>query len=141
MGCSSSNRGGYGYNIRGNQRYGRNNNNRRGNYRNQHYNRNRSRRYESQSRNRRNNRSVSNSRFRSGSTVSTNRDGIKCFECREYDHFASICPTRQASRETEQIQQLFYMGKDQTILQTPLMDTDESPLTITLMEARDNLNL
>ena len=33
------------------------------------------------------------------------------------------------------------MDEDQTILQTPLMDTDEGPLTITPMEARDNLNL
>ena len=104
------------------------------------YNRNRSRSYERQSRNRRNNRSISNSRSRSVSRPSTNRDRIRCFECREYDHFARECPTRQASRETEQIQQIFNMDKDQTILQTPLMDTDEGPLTITPMEARDNLN-
>ena len=33
------------------------------------------------------------------------------------------------------------MDEDQTILQTPLMDTDEKQLPITPMEARDNLNL
>ena len=43
--------------------------------------------------------------------------GIRCFECREYDHFARECPTRQASRETEQIQWMFNMDEDQTILQ------------------------
>ena len=24
--------------------------------------------------------------------VSTNRDRVKCFQCREYDHFANECP-------------------------------------------------
>ena len=67
-------------------------------------------------RSRRNNRSASNSRSRSGSRASTNRDRIRCFECREYDHFVRECPTRQESRETEQIQQIFNMDKVQTIL-------------------------
>ena len=100
-----------------------------------------SRSFERQSRNRRNNRSLSHSRSRLGSRASTNRDRIRCFECREYDHFARECPTRQASRETEKIQQIFNTDEDQTILQTPLRDTDEEQLTIILMEARDNLNL
>ena len=75
---------------------------------------------------------MSNSRSRSGSRASTNRDGIRCFKCREYDHFAMECPTRQESRETEQIQQMFNMDKDQTILQTSLMDTEEDEIIITL---------
>ena len=33
------------------------------------------------------------------------------------------------------------MYKDQTILQTPLTDIEEDKMIITLMEARDNLNL
>ena len=28
----------------------------------------------------------------SGSRTSTNRDRIRCFKCREYDHFANECP-------------------------------------------------
>ena len=84
---------------------------------------------------------MSNSRSRSGSRASTNRDRIRRFECREYDHFAKECPTRQANREAEQIQQMFNMDEDQTILQTPLMDTDKDEQTITLVETRDNLNL
>ena len=36
---------------------------------------------------------------------------------------------------------MFNMDKDQTILQTPLIGTDEESLNITAMEARDNLNL
>ena len=67
--------------------------------------------------------------------------GLDVFECREYDHFARECLTRQASREVEQVQQMFNMDEDQTILQTPLMDTDEDEQTITPVETRDNLNL
>ena len=31
-------------------------------------------------------------RSRSSSRVTTNRDRIRCFRCREYDHFANECP-------------------------------------------------
>ena len=31
-------------------------------------------------------------RSRSNSRVTTNRDRIRCFRCREYDHFANECP-------------------------------------------------
>ena len=51
------------------------------------------------------------------------------------------CPTRQANREIEQIQQMFSMDEDQTILQSPPMDTDQEEQTITPVETRDNLNL
>ena len=84
---------------------------------------------------------MSNSRLRSGSRASTNRDRIMCFECREYNHFVRECPTRQESRGTEQIQQMFNMDEDQTILQTPLMDTEEDEITITPTETRDDVNL
>ena len=84
---------------------------------------------------------MSNSRLRLGSRASMNRDRIRCFKCREYGHFARECPTRQESRETEQIQQMFNMDKDQTILQTPLMDTEEEGMTIAPTETRNNLNL
>ena len=36
---------------------------------------------------------------------------------------------------------MFNMDKDLTILQTPLMDTDEDEQTITPVETRNNLNL
>ena len=38
-------------------------------------------------------RSASSSRSSSGSRASTNRDRIRCYNCREYDHFARDCPT------------------------------------------------
>ena len=34
----------------------------------------------------------SSSRSRSGSRASTNRDSIRCFKCRGYNHFAKDCP-------------------------------------------------
>ena len=37
-------------------------------------------------------RSESSSRSRSNLRVSTNRDRVRCFKCREYDHFANECP-------------------------------------------------
>ena len=73
--------------------------------------------------------------------MTTNRDRIRCFECRVYDHFARDCLTTQANREAEKIQQIFNMEKDQTILQTPLMDVDQDGQTISPVETRDNLNL
>ena len=85
--------------------------------------------------------SASNSRLRSGSRASTNRDRIRCFEYREYNHFARECLLRQASRVVDQIQQMFKMDEDQTILQISLMDTDEDKQTITPVETKDNLNL
>ena len=49
--------------------------------------------------------------------------------------------TTQANREAKQIQQMFNMDEDQTILQPPLMDIDQERQTICLVETRDNLNL
>ena len=72
-----------------------------------------------QNRDRRDSRSISNSRSWSGSRVTTNRDRIRCFECREYDHFARDCPTRQASREAEQIQQMFNMDEGSDNITNP----------------------
>ena len=147
MRYSPNNRGSYVYNMWGSQgyrRYNNNINNRRGNYRNQNYNRDRSRSFERLIRNRRDGRRASNSRSRSGSRTSTNRDRIWCFECRQYNHFTWECPTKQArqsSRETKQIQQMFNMDKNQTLIQTSLMDTDKDELTITPTDTRGNLNL
>ena len=90
-----NNRGNFGYNSRGSQRYRNNYNDyRRNNYRDQGYDRNRSRSLDRQDRSRRRHRSMSNGRSRSGSRASTNRDKIRCFECREYDYFVRECLTK-----------------------------------------------
>ena len=99
-------RGNFRGNVRMYQKFGRQNSRGEytGNYRNKNYNRGRGR---SRSRerlfsrninNRRNDRSISNSRSRSGSRVNTNRHRIRCYKCREYNHFAKDCPTFKKER-------------------------------------------
>ena len=50
-------------------------------------------------------RSSSNSRLRSGSRASTNGDRIRCYTCREYDHFTRVCTNSREERNLEQLQQ------------------------------------
>ena len=35
-------------------------------------------------------------RNRSNSRITTNRDRVRCYRCREYDHFANECPNAVA---------------------------------------------
>ena len=121
-------------NFRGNTRgYSRQNN--RGNYRNERYNdynrdRNRSRERtftRNYSSNR--DRSSSNSRLRSGSRANTNRDRIRCYKCREYDHFARDCPNSREERDLEQLQQMLNMEEQSH--RTESSDDDyRSPLNL-----------
>ena len=50
--------------------------------------------------------------------MSTNRDRIICYKCREYDHFMEDCPTAKEERDIEQIEQMFNLDKEQTSLKT-----------------------
>ena len=80
------------------------------------YNRSRDRLREgSFSRNYGNNRdrSSSNSRSRSGSRASTYRDRIRCYNCREYDHFTKDCPTSREERDLEQLQQMLNLEAEE----------------------------
>ena len=58
---------------------------------------------------------MSNSKSRSGSRASANRDRTHCYKCREYDHFTSNCPTSREEKEIEQLQQMLNLGDKQTI--------------------------
>ena len=67
--------------------------------------------------------SSSNSRSRSGSRASTNGDRIRCYNCREYDHFVRNCPNSREERDLEQLQQMLNMeAKEQTHLLTNRQD-------------------
>ena len=46
-------------------------------------------------------RSRPESRSRSNSRVSTNRDRIRCYRCREYDHFVVECPNVPTDEELD----------------------------------------
>ena len=75
-------------------------------------------------------RSSSNDRSRSWSRASTNRDRIRCYICREYDHFARDCPTSREERDLEQLQHMLNMEEqDCRSLSTHSSDEDcRSPL-------------
>ena len=98
-------RGNFRGNLRSNQNY-RGQNYRDGyrrNYRSDNYERGRSKSREKQfSDNARRNDRSSSSRSRSGSRAST-RDRIRCYKCREYDHFAKDCLTSKIQKETKQV--------------------------------------
>ena len=70
-------------------------------------------------------RSTSSSRSRSGSRASTNRDRIRCYNCREYDHFARDCPTSREERDLDQLQQMLNLEEKQTHL---LSNRQSSPM-------------
>ena len=104
-----------------NERYGNNNNR----------DRNRSRERTFVGKYRRN-RSSSNDRSRSGSRASTNRDRIRCYACREYDHFARDCPNSGEERDLEQLQHMLNMEEqDHGSISTHSSDEDcRSPLNL-----------
>ena len=51
-------------------------------------------------------RNASNSRSGSGSRASTNRERIRCYNFREYNHFARDCPNSREERDLDQLQQM-----------------------------------
>ena len=94
-------------------------------------NRNRSRERTSVG-NYRRDRSSSNDRSRSGSRASTNSDRIRCYLCREYDHFARDCPSSREERNLEQLQHMLNVEK-QDCISLPTNSSDEdcrSPLNL-----------
>ena len=71
----------------------------------------------------------SNSRSRSGSRANTKRDRIRCYKCREYDHFTKDCPNSREERDLEQLQQMLNMEEQNH--RTESSDDDyRSPLNL-----------
>ena len=77
-------------------------------------------------------RSSGSDRSRSGSRTSTNRDRIRCYACREYDHFTRDCPNSGEERDLEQLQHMLNMEEqDHRSLSTHSSDEDcRSPLNL-----------
>ena len=55
-----------------------------------------------------------------------NRDRIRCYKCREYDHFPKDCPSCKEERELEQLQQMLNLEDEQTSLKSLVMNTQEN---------------
>ena len=55
-----------------------------------------------------------------------NRDRIRCYKCREYDHFVKDCPTSREERELEQLQQMLNLEGDQTSLKSLMINTQDN---------------
>ena len=71
-------------------------------FRNRSQSRNRNENYDTRGRSRdRNNRRREESGSQSNSRVSTNCDCVRCYQCREYNHFTSECPNTPTDEETD----------------------------------------
>ena len=83
----------------------------------------------------------SSSRSRSGSRVSTNIDRIRCFKCRQYNHFAKDCLSisETENKQSEQIQQMLNL-EDKTTLKVLMADTYENLIRTNSEETIDDLN-
>ena len=75
--------------------------------------------------------------------ASTNRDRIRCFKCREYDHFVKDCPniSDTEKEQSEQIQQMFNLEEDKTALNVPAANTYNDLNRTKSDETIDHLNL
>ena len=77
-------------------------------------------------------RSSGSDRSRSGSRTSMNRDRIRCYACREYDHFVRDCSNSREERDLEQLQYMLNMEEqDHRSLSTHSSNEDcRSPLNL-----------
>ena len=65
---------------------------------------------------------------------------MRCFKCREYDHFTKDCPNSETERESEQIQQMYYLEK-KSVLKVLATDTYDDLIGTNSDNTIDHLNL
>ena len=75
-------------------------------------------------------------RSRSNSRVTTNRDRVRCFRCREYDHFANECPNVGTDDSDE-----YESGRAALQLMTTEAEIHDNFDTTRFIEETDYLNL
>ena len=61
---------------------------------------------------------------------------MRCYKCREYDHFAKDCPMSREERELEQLQHMLDLDDEQTSLKQIATSTHENSIS-----SEDNLRL
>ena len=83
-------------------------------------------------------RSSSNYRYRSGSRASTNRDRIKCYACREYDHFVRNYPNSREERDLEKLQHMLNMEEQDYGSLTMHSSDEDLQKSFKLMNSRDD---
>ena len=85
----------------------------------------------------------SSSRSRSGLKASTNGGRIRCFTCKEYDHFVKDCLniSYTEKEQSEQIQQMLNLEEEKTGLNVFAADTYDDLIRTSSEEAIDHLNL
>ena len=59
----------------------------------------------------------------------------------EYDHFTEDCPDSDTEKESEQIQQMFNLDKDKTVLKALPVDTYDDLIRTNSGNAIDHLNV
>ena len=74
----------------------------------------------------------------SGSRASTTRDRIRCYKCKEYDHFAKDCPTSREERELEQLLDILNLDDEQTSVKLLVTSTRDN---LNSINSEDNLRL
>ena len=79
---------------------------------------------------------------RSGLRVSTNRDRIRCFKCKECNHFSKECPNISDTEKehSEQIQQMLNLEENKTSLKVLVADTYDDVIRTNSEKTIDYLN-
>ena len=67
-----------------------------------------------------------------------NRDRIRCYKCREYDHFVKDCPTSREEKEIEQLQQMLNLEDEQTSIKFLVVNTQDN---FSRVNSEENLRL
>ena len=67
-----------------------------------------------------------------------NRDRIRCYKCREYDHSTKDCPTSRKEKEIEQLQQMLDLEDEQTSLKSLVTNTWDN---LCRVDPEENLRL
>ena len=65
-----------------------------------------------------------------------NRDRIRCYECRKYDHFTKDHPTPREEKELEQLQQMLNPEDEETSLKSLVTNTQDN---ISRVNSEENL--